>query len=271
MQIPISRRGGGGGTDLNFTIVGGTTQPENPKENTIWVNTDQEITGWSISSSSPNNSIDGIVWITYNITGEKIFNALSDNVIALCPVLAKQRISGAWVSKTIKIYQNNTWAVFFENPLTNGVPTAVFLSGGSTKVSGTTNSETFHTFSSSRLSLNVDGASSHVFKTNKTFDLRGVNKISVDGYTALANSSGNSTTTTSAPLTVSLMDGSGVVASATYYPKSTSTSWDGNEYFKLTLDVSSKGSQLNNCYFRFGMSRNGNYRSITIFKNIIFE
>ena len=38
--------GGGGFVGLNFEIVGGTTQPSNPKENTIWVNTDQEITNW---------------------------------------------------------------------------------------------------------------------------------------------------------------------------------------------------------------------------------
>lgn len=36
----IIRVGGGGGGGLDLTVVGGTTQPENPKNNTLWVNTD---------------------------------------------------------------------------------------------------------------------------------------------------------------------------------------------------------------------------------------
>ena len=51
----LVRRGGSAvketGGCLNFEVVGGTTQPSSPKENTIWINTDQEITGWSINST----------------------------------------------------------------------------------------------------------------------------------------------------------------------------------------------------------------------------
>ena len=35
---------------LNFNVVGGTTEPTNPKENTIWINTDTPISYWSLSS-----------------------------------------------------------------------------------------------------------------------------------------------------------------------------------------------------------------------------
>lgn len=45
--------GGGTGAGLNFKVVGGTTQPSNPSENTIWVNTDKEITGWIFSAKNP--------------------------------------------------------------------------------------------------------------------------------------------------------------------------------------------------------------------------
>ena len=41
---PTNARGGGGG--LNLKVVGGTTQPTNPRENTIWVNTTTAITGY---------------------------------------------------------------------------------------------------------------------------------------------------------------------------------------------------------------------------------
>lgn len=42
-----------GGAGLNFKVVGGTTQPSSPKENTIWVNTDTPITSWDFSSEAP--------------------------------------------------------------------------------------------------------------------------------------------------------------------------------------------------------------------------
>ena len=45
---------GGGGANLNFRVLGGTTQPANPKENDIWVNTDAKITSWVFSVTEPN-------------------------------------------------------------------------------------------------------------------------------------------------------------------------------------------------------------------------
>lgn len=43
-----------GGTSLNFKVIGGITEPSNPKENTIWVNTGTEITSWDFSATEPN-------------------------------------------------------------------------------------------------------------------------------------------------------------------------------------------------------------------------
>ena len=48
----ITRRGGN--NPLNFNVVGGTSAPSNPKENTIWVNTDREITSWHFGPEEPN-------------------------------------------------------------------------------------------------------------------------------------------------------------------------------------------------------------------------
>lgn len=44
---------GASGVPLNFKIVGGTTEPTNPKENMIWVNTDQKITEWAFAAENP--------------------------------------------------------------------------------------------------------------------------------------------------------------------------------------------------------------------------
>ena len=45
---------GGPNSGLNFKVVGGTTAPAVPVNNTIWVNTSTEITGWKFSARDPN-------------------------------------------------------------------------------------------------------------------------------------------------------------------------------------------------------------------------
>ena len=69
----IVRRGGGGAGGLNFKIVGGTTRPGNPKENTIWVNTPHEITSWVISANEPTGET-GKVWLVAYDMGSAAFN-----------------------------------------------------------------------------------------------------------------------------------------------------------------------------------------------------
>lgn len=46
--------GSDGGNPLNFKVVGGTTEPTNPKENTIWVYTHVGITSWHFGAEEPN-------------------------------------------------------------------------------------------------------------------------------------------------------------------------------------------------------------------------
>ena len=48
----IVRRGGG--TSLNFRIIGGTAQPASPRGNDIWVNTDTKIPSWYFDANEPN-------------------------------------------------------------------------------------------------------------------------------------------------------------------------------------------------------------------------
>lgn len=99
---------GGGAGGLNFKIVGGTTQPSNPNENTIWINTDADITSWVFSVTEPTGA-DGMVWISTGTSSPAEFNALKKNGIVVCPSSAMQYIAGAWVSKTAKSYQNGAW------------------------------------------------------------------------------------------------------------------------------------------------------------------
>ena len=99
----------GGGAGLNFSVVGGTTQPTNPNENTIWVNTSEPITSYVFSAVRPAATA-GMVWINTGVSSAVEFNALKKNGIQVCPLSAKQYISGAWVDKTARSYQRGAWA-----------------------------------------------------------------------------------------------------------------------------------------------------------------
>lgn len=100
----------GGG--LNFEIVGGTEQPENPKENTIWVATDAKITGWEFNPNEPETKHQGMIWFRTETTGETQFNALKENAIYIKPSSAKQYADGAWNDVPATIYQNGEWIEF---------------------------------------------------------------------------------------------------------------------------------------------------------------
>ena len=97
------------GHELNFTVVGGTTEPENPTENTIWVNTDQAITGWVFSHNLPASPFEGMVWIVNGVSGVHEFDAVTDVSLRVQVESVKQYIGGAWVVKTTEVYQNGVW------------------------------------------------------------------------------------------------------------------------------------------------------------------
>ena len=103
------KHGAGGGASLNFKVVGGTAAPASPKENTIWVHTDTEITNWIFSATEPENPSEGMVWFATEKKSSAPFNALKKNNITVCPVSVNQYINGAWADKTAKAYQNSAW------------------------------------------------------------------------------------------------------------------------------------------------------------------
>ena len=52
---------------------------------------------------------EGMVWIATGTTSTVEFNALKKNGITVYPLGAKQYVSGAWVDKIAKIYQDSGW------------------------------------------------------------------------------------------------------------------------------------------------------------------
>lgn len=103
---------GGGGTSLNFKVVGGTTRPANPSENTIWVSTDQKVPAWYFDEVQPQNMQEGDVWFVVRAVSPVVINALKKNAITIRPLFAKQLVSGALVTRLARILQNGVWNSF---------------------------------------------------------------------------------------------------------------------------------------------------------------
>lgn len=108
---------GGGGAALNFSVIGGTSQPSGAGENTIWIDTDTAITSYVFSAAQPASPEEGMVWVLTGNSSVVEFNALKKNALQVCPVSAKQYISGAWVEKTAKSYQGGAWVDWWNGPL----------------------------------------------------------------------------------------------------------------------------------------------------------
>jgi hypothetical protein len=112
----------GGAPALNFKVVGGTAAHNNPKENTIWVNTDDKITGWALSFAAPPEPEEGMVWILISTSGRNVINALKKNALAISPMAAKQYVNGAWQAKEAQIYIDGEWRDFVQYLVKAGVP-----------------------------------------------------------------------------------------------------------------------------------------------------
>lgn len=108
--------GGGTGNAAELTIYGGTTRPAKATQNTIWIDTDVEITSYVLSFKEPETPSEGMAWIKIGNKGIIQANApVGDNWITVYPITAKQYVSGAWVYKDVLSYQNGQWENWIEN------------------------------------------------------------------------------------------------------------------------------------------------------------
>ena len=105
--------GNGGTAALNFRIIGGTTEPQNPRENDIWVNTDVPIHEWAFKSSIPEpTGNEGDVVIVYAPAKNTIspsMNLLKTNTILAKPSSAYQFDGSTWILKQTSVYDGSEW------------------------------------------------------------------------------------------------------------------------------------------------------------------
>lgn len=99
----------GGGASLNYKVVGGTSTPTSPSENTIWVNTSTAITSHVFSAEQPSSPSAGMVWFNVGTSCPAPINVLKKNALMVYPSGCAQYVSGSWISKTAKTYQNGAW------------------------------------------------------------------------------------------------------------------------------------------------------------------
>lgn len=104
---------GGGASVFNFKVIGGTSRPNNPKENAFWVSTDVPITSWQFSGTEPAAPAEGLVWLATGKASTAAFNALKKNAVMVYPLYAKQFVSGQWVGKEVQVYQGGQWTALF--------------------------------------------------------------------------------------------------------------------------------------------------------------
>lgn len=108
LNVPLEGFGGSGGVALNFKVVG-NPKPVAPSENTIWVDTDEKITGWVFSAAQPETAKDGIIWFSTGASENTKFDALKKNSLIICPIRARQYTGGTWSDRDAEIYQSGAW------------------------------------------------------------------------------------------------------------------------------------------------------------------
>lgn len=102
---------GNDGGGILLKVVGGTTQPVNPRENTVWVNTDAENPPYIVSYSAPITPKEGLVWICIGQHKHNISVPMHRGSIPL--MHAQIYTNGAWKYCTMHVFQGEEWLEAF--------------------------------------------------------------------------------------------------------------------------------------------------------------
>ena len=197
-NIILNIGGSGGGTSLNFKVVG-NPEPVNPSENTIWVNTDVKITVYVFSAVEPADPVDGMVWISTSTSSLVEFNALKKNGIQVYPISAKQYVGGAWVGVTAKTRQNGAWVDWWDGYLFKNGDEYESVTGGWVSApkaynAGTNAVAAKITKADGTITASPNGDGGCILYTANKIDLSGYSTLIFDGkvsnataYESLAN------------------------------------------------------------------------------------
>lgn len=137
---------GGGGALLDFQVVGGTSAPANPKENTIWVKTGTPITLWHIGPNEPDAAA-GAVWVQTDEASSFAFNALKKNSLVVYPAACKVWNGTKYEDTEGAIYQSGEWKTLgtsWDGFMFDGGSRNEAVTGGWANASGSTLTASFY-------------------------------------------------------------------------------------------------------------------------------
>lgn len=100
------------GQELNFKVVAYESElllPATAAENTIAVFTETLISDCAITNTEPEAPEEGMVWIKTSLSSDIGFSVVKNKTVEIYPLSVKQYISGAWVAKSARTYQNGKW------------------------------------------------------------------------------------------------------------------------------------------------------------------
>lgn len=224
----------GGGAGLKLKVVGGTAAPANPRENTVWVDTDTEIEGWAFSSTQPESPNEGMVWFQTTTGSSAAMNIDKKNTVMLYPCGCSQYIGGAWVSRDAQSFIGGKWVdwrIYFYNKgdectdLTGGWLAMGNLANSSGQGKAITPSVTRD---ADRMVIGFSGAQygvGHVYTQNR-IDLTEFKTITIEGEAACTNTTPNIKVASAEP------------AAGKYWPNVGSVDLPKTGAFKISLDVS---------------------------------
>lgn len=247
---------GGSGASLNFKVVG-NPQPENPKANTIWVDTDVEITGWDFSTTQPTSPVSGMVWITTGVFSTAPFNALKKNNITIYPLHAKQYIDNNWVTKTVKSYQNDEWVDWWNGELYANGDEYVNITGGWYGIDtglSTSNVNITKIASGLKLHLTTNNRKVGMMVTRKPIDLTDYNIITFTGYIFKSTS-----TTQSGKEAYGYLMVYSDISGGTLNQVARADISNGGKPTTVTLDVSSLRGFYNICPYMYSFDASAPY------------
>ena len=192
---------------------------------------------------------EGTVWILTGTSSAAEFNALKKNSITVYPISAKQYVSGAWVTKTAKSYQDGAWTEWWNGVLFENADQYEDITGGWVKGYSYGNAGTTATIDDTGIKLSTVSGSQITVETAK--------KVKLSGYSTLhANATVTSRTSSSANyLWLACPESSGMaLVDNTSILTKTSTKVSALGEFELSLDVSAVDGE---CFVAFGASVGG--------------
>lgn len=179
----ITRRGGrsGGAGGAELVIVGGTTSPEKATHNTIWINTNKEITSYALTATEPTNPVEGMAWVIIGKSGAvKMASPVGGDWITVYPLSAKQYVNGAWADVEAKSYQNGVWVDWITYLYNFGNNCAAITGGWSLKQSAYDGINFVENNGGGIMIFQRGATSEGIAGTNNPIDMSGYTKLCIN-------------------------------------------------------------------------------------------